>query len=355
MLSSQRKSRLQSTGKRRRSNKIGFPSGTDIRFNLQNPHISKTARKLIMQSWRKPTRQQYRTFLRRWEIYCEKKRKNSLDTNIGTILDFLVHLHKSGIGYSSLNTARSALSTILHIDGFPAGNHPLTCRLMKGFFNKRPTFPRYTSIWDANSVLNSLAKLHPPNTLSLKQLTLKTVLLSAILSGQRVQSLKFLHLNHMLMDATCIQFTILNLLKTSKPGRHLEPLIFLAFKDKSLCIVHYIKEYIKRTQSLRHDKQLFISYRKPHNAVSKSTIATWIRTELQVCGVDIRIFKAHSTRSASASAANKLAPLTTIMKSAGWRSESTFTKFYKKPILADKNFARVLQNTAKGGGGGELA
>ena len=268
------------------------------------------------------------------------------------MLDFLLHLHKLGIGYSGLNTARSALSAVLHIDGVAAGTHPLTCRFMKGIFNLKPTLPRYTFVWDANSVLNALSKLHPANTLSLKQLTLKTTLLAAILSGQRVQSLQKLRLNDMSQDGDSIQFVFTSLLKTSKPGSHQQPLIFLAFSDKSICIVHYLKEYMKRTQVLRKQEvQLFISYRKPHRAVSRATIATWIRTELQICGVNIKQFKAHSTRGASVSAAARFATVTTIMKSAGWKSETTFTRFYKKPLISNKNFARDLQISAKGGKG----
>jgi hypothetical protein len=48
---------------------------------------------------------------------------------------------------------------------------------------------------------------------------------------------------------------------------------------------------------------------------------------LRLAGIDTSIFKAHSTRSASTSAATKLGvPLQDIMSSAGWSSNSTFGK-----------------------------
>ena len=50
--------------------------------------------------------------------------------------------------------------------------------------------------------------------------------------------------------------------------------------------------------------------------------------------IGYRVFKPHSTFSASTSkAAAKQIPLRTIMNTAGWSRQSTFTKFYKKTVL----------------------
>ena len=54
---------------------------------------------------------------------------------LNVVLDFLVSLHEKGMSYSSLNTARSAISTFVHThDGIPMGSHPLIQRFMKGVF-----------------------------------------------------------------------------------------------------------------------------------------------------------------------------------------------------------------------------
>ena len=52
---------------------------------------------------------------------------------------------------------------------------------------------------------------------------------------------------------------------------------------------------------------------------------------------------AHSTRSASTSAAKaNSVSVDTIMKSAGWTHESTFAKYYYKPVVAENNFGMEL-------------
>ena len=59
---------------------------------------------------------------------------------------------------------------------------------------------------------------------------------------------------------------------------------------------------------------------------------------MQFAGIDVNKFKPHSTRAASTSqAAKRGVPLDIIMKSAGWKSETTFTKFYHKPVETQKN------------------
>lgn len=98
-----------------------------------------------------------------------------------------------------------------------------------------------------------------------------------------------------------------------------------------------------RTQDLRQgdkhkDAKLFISFSKPHNAVSKDTIARWIKSMLCMSGVDTTKFKAGSVRPAAASKAKALAvPVTCIMQKAGWSRETTFAKYYDKHIATNSD------------------
>ena len=51
-------------------------------------------------------------------------------------------------------------------------------------------------------------------------------------------------------------------------------------------------------------------------------------------GIDVEIFKAHSTRAASCSRAkNDGIPIENILRTAGWANNSTFEKFYDKIIV----------------------
>jgi hypothetical protein len=116
-------------------------------------------------------------------------------------------------------------------------------------------------------------------------------------------------------------FRLTKLLKHSRPGVHQKPIDLKSYPDQALCVVKCLEVYIPRTAHLRDcdSDTLLISFMKPYHRVSTDTIARWIKTVMRLAGIDTSIFKAHSTRSASTSAATKLGvPLQDIMSSAGW-------------------------------------
>lgn len=253
------------------------------------------------------------------------------------VLDFLSEMFfNDNAGYSVINQARSALSStvILKEDRYDIGNHPLICRFMKGIFYKRPPQARYKEIWDASIVLNFLRKKSPRKSLSLRELTLKLVMLIALLAAQRVQSIHFLNLDCMVVKESGIIFTFKELLKQSRPGNADHVLKLKAYApDKRLCIIHYMKEYIMRTETVRgQERALFISYQKPHKRVTKATISRWIKQTMAAAGINTDVYKAHSTRAAASSAAGDTdLPVKTILEQAGWSNEKTFHQYYKKP------------------------
>lgn len=182
--------------------------------------------------------------------------------------------------------------------------------------------------------------------LSLRDMSWKLTMLLALLSGQRVQTLKALTLTSMTLTANKCVFTIDTPLKTTRPGKHLGRLEFLAYEpDRNLCVVQHLQDYIGRTSHLRGEAdQLLIGYQKPHKPVSTNTIARWLKNVMAKAGIDTSVYKAHSTRAAVTSAAKgKQVPIDTILSTAGWSSESTFARFYDKPIQdTAKNFGHEL-------------
>jgi len=91
-----------------------------------------------------------------------------------------------------------------------------------------------------------------------------------------------------------------------------------------------------------------VSYTKPHKAVSRDTIGRWVKSVLSSAGIDTKKFKPHSTRTAAVSAAsNSLVSLDEILSTTGWLPESTFAKFYNKPVVRESQFASGVLETAE--------
>ena len=293
-----------------------------------------------MASWRYGTGKQYQSYLSRWECFCKERDINPTTALVDTGIDFLASLYHDGWGYSAINTARSALSTVIHTsDHGSFGTHPLVVRLLKGVFQLKPSLPKYSHVWDVGVVLNYLDSLGTASGLDLKMLTKKLTTLLGLLTGQRCQTLTMLDTKRMQETPEKYIFTIAEKLKTTKPGKHLEPVNLEAYNtNANLCVVSHLKIYLERTATMRGEfSKLLISYIKPHRPVCSSTISKWVKSVLKDAGIDVTTFSGNSARPASTSYGVAAGlTLQEILKAGGWSNAQTFAKHYKKPIT--RNF-----------------
>ena len=115
------------------------------------------------------------------------------------ILDFLAFLYERGYEYTSISSRRSAISAYhVHIDDNPIGQHPRVCTLMTGTFNNRPPKPRYTFVWDIETVLNYLSKLPDNLSLPMRVLSHKLALLLSLTAASRVSEICYLNTEYMI-------------------------------------------------------------------------------------------------------------------------------------------------------------
>ncbi|KAK2553063.1 hypothetical protein P5673_025790 [Acropora cervicornis] len=80
---------------------------------LNTKNLSSLAKEIIMASWRPGTGKQYHSYLGRREKFCPQKAIIVQDASVENGIDFLASLYEDGLGYSAINTARSALSSVL--------------------------------------------------------------------------------------------------------------------------------------------------------------------------------------------------------------------------------------------------
>ena len=165
-----------------------------------------------------------------------------------------------------------------------------------------------------------------------------------LLSGQRGQTLHLLDIRNMSVSELRVSFRIADPLKTSRPGDHLSELVFVAYPtDRRLCVVTSIVCYLERTCAFRGPfTGFFLTTKPPIRVASWDTLRRWTKDSMRSAGIDLNIFSPHSTRSASTSKAALKLPLATIISTVGWSRESTFTKFYKRPISPLGHFSEAI-------------
>ena len=89
------------------------------------------------------------------------------------------------------------------------GSHPLVTRFFKGLYEINKPKPKYKYIWDLNTVLEHLKTIEPLEQTSLKELTLKLVMLLLLATGQRGQSIYLLSPEGMTVRANSCTFQLM--------------------------------------------------------------------------------------------------------------------------------------------------
>ena len=197
-----------------------------------------------------------------------------------------------------------------------------------------------------STIITYLASLNPVEKLDLKILKIKLVLLIALVSAQRGQSLQILDTAPGCMKEVPdgYEFLVTEHIKQSRPDYKALTILLRAYPaDPSLCVCTCLKEYLKRTKPLRGtETKLFLSFTKPYKLVPRQTLSTWIHTVMASAGVDIT-FKPHSTQAAATSKAKAAsASVQEILKTVGW-SYRCFDKFYDKPVESSTFASAILK------------
>ena len=334
-----------------RNAKIGCMESIDKNFSKKG--FSQKARELIKASWRAGTRKDYTAKFNKFNSWCSERKIDTYDISLTQIADFLTQLYDQGLQYRTIAGYRSMLSAVIRpIDNSPVGQHPYIIRLLKGVFNSRPPKVHMTPEWDLKLVLTMLENqpFEPLKDASLKGITLKTIFLIAISTFRRCSDLQSLKLGE---DSVKVQSKGITFIRQglSKQDRlnHLGSLIFVpSFTDnKKLDPKRALHYYLKKTEVFRknpdgsEETKLFLSMIEPHKPVSSQTISKWIVEVIKMAYNSKHIkVKAHSTRAIGPSwALFNGASLKSVLDSADWSKESTFTRFY----LRDVNQTAVLK------------
>lgn len=310
---------------------------------MTDPSIDILLRSLSNSTW-----DQYEIHFRNWQTYCMLKNEDPFNSSTNTVSDFICNYFKSGVGHSSVNTCRSALSLALNgEDGKPIGSASLVSRIVKGVSKIRPSAPKYQYTWDPSLVLEFLTKAENLCKIKLCDLTYNLVTLLALVTAHRVQTLSSIRINNIRVLTDKIEIFITDPIKTSGPNR-LQPLLVIPKFEThpKWCCYSYILEYLKRTEMFRSssDSHFFLGLTKAHKPVGSQTLSRWIKLTLAKTGVDTTYFSAHSCRHAATSAAarNGLS-IDDIRIRAGWsKTSETFAKFYNKPVIVPENFAKSV-------------
>ena len=214
-----------------------------VRQCFSKYQVSQRVSKIIFASWHSGTESQYKSHRGKWHGWYMEREINPVSCDLNFALECLTDIYYQNYQYRTINVYRSTTSAShLPIDGSPIGSHLLVSRFMKGIFELRPPQPRLFTTWNVMTVLKYLKSLGPPEGLNLKQLTLKVVMLSALVSAARCSFLHQMDLNFSYFRNDGYVFLVPGLVKGSKLHKpHLEIFRPSFPPDASLCVASYLK------------------------------------------------------------------------------------------------------------------
>ena len=307
--------------------------------------LNENTVELLLSSWKQGTKNQYNIYFKKYLKFCEENNIPVEDINVKNTLNFLSYLYENKLSYSSINCARSAISALSGEKNI--GNDQRIKKLMRGIFINNPALPRYSVTWDPDIMLDFLKTLHPCQSLSLLQLSRKVAVLILLLSGRRGQEIVNIDVRNVRFIKNEVKITSKELTKTSKINFHPTEIVLKQYEDEKLCIFRYLAYYIQITKEFRGSNgpfQLFLTTTAPHYPISRDTLSRWVKDSMKAAKIDTSIFHPHSLRSASTSKASKTLSISTIKKCVGWKSSSTFLKFYRKEIgFKESNQAQIQE------------
>lgn len=289
------------------------------------------------------TLKQYSSSLKLWQNYCwdtaEPEAIYAPDKQ--TVVKFLCHQAELGAAFGTLNTHRAALSFISEEE---VGKHHIISRILKGCFRTKPPRPKYSKTWDVSRVLDFLKTI--TNEASLKLITYKTLMLIALATAQRAQTLSLIKVENIAFGEDGVSIVIDELTKTSNPRNPHTYLNLPYFRDcRELCVSSMLQTYLGKTQARRgQNPYLFLSLTGPPKSVGSQTISRWLKNTLGLSGIDTSVFTGHSTRHAATSAAEQAGiDIDSILKTVGWEKTSkVFAQFYRRPIMKENDFAKAI-------------
>ncbi len=257
-------------------------------------------------------------------------------------MNFLATLRENGLKKSTIATAKAAVLNLwLLTDGVKLESHVLAL-FMRGISQLEPVRTKARGIWDPSIVLQMFQNMPANWDLTLLQLTRKCAMLIALATAQRVQTLHALNVDNITITTTTVAFAIEKRLKQTHGDRE-TPLLYLPrIKGDKTCVWSCILTYMLRTRKLRKTGSLFIITKPPYTPATGTTISRWLREVLALAGINVALYKAHSTRAAASSKASKFVPLHKVLEAADWKGKTVFEKHYCREVSGRGDFASAV-------------
>ena len=86
---------------------------SSVRQKYHNSKISEQLVDILTKDWLPQTVKRNKPYIEKWLKFCYERNKDLVRPDLNDTIVFLTSVFHTGVGYSSINTARSALSLLI--------------------------------------------------------------------------------------------------------------------------------------------------------------------------------------------------------------------------------------------------
>lgn len=301
---------------------------------------------LLEKSWRPSTRKVYGVAWKRWLAWCETHQVNPSSPIASDLARYLSDLHLvNKLSYSSILLHKSVVSNLCNPDSSgQLSSNTLVKHVLKSIALQK-LIPRVKPpVWNIDDLASFLESKRVDENNSF-QVQRHTAALLLLCSGRRIHDLTLLRVdsnNYCSQDNVLVFWPVFGSKTDSVDNRQSGWRLFSNKANKNLDPVHWAKCTISLLENRRNAancNNLFINIRGKPKPASKTLIAGWIKSQLVEAGIKAT---PGSVRSAVASK-NWVDnyPLEEILARGNWRSQNTFSKYYKREVKPSGNRVSV--------------
>ena len=325
----------------------GVPSSRLVAMQqqMQASGISESVARRIYSAKRPSTNNLYDYRWKSWLDWCLSREVDPFNPSVNRFGEFLISLHDRNFSPATVKGYRSAISTTLkQISKVDFSNQSILSDVVRSFELKHPRTKAHFPKWDLALGLSTLSSdlFEPLQSCGFKELTLKTVFLTALATGRRRSEIHAFcstdvqFSNESVSLCTFPGFLAKNQLPSVVSGPVSVPCLSGQDVNPLLCPVRALRLYLDRVEPRRRGrKRLFISHLDSYDKeISCDTISRWIVQTIKLAyavnKLDLVPVNAHEVRAlASSWAWSNRVPLEDIVKAGFWASENSFISFYK--------------------------
>ena len=160
-----------------KSKQVESASFCNIRQNPGATNLSTESIRMTQESRHPSTIKKYNNCIGKQKAFCRERGIDLIFISLDQPIEFLTKIFDSTVGYSSVSTGTSTLSSAMD-NGISFGKHFVVQLFIEGIFNVTLIFSRQFAVWDLDILLDYLSNLE--YELSLKDLSQKVSLFDCI-------------------------------------------------------------------------------------------------------------------------------------------------------------------------------